>query len=63
MKKLEWVLAVALGLLLFVSAIGRIFSSEIRGDMADTLNVPGWFLVLAGLLEVLLAPQGRMERR
>lgn len=55
MKKLEWVLAVVLGLVLLASALGRIFSSGARGDMADSLNVPGWFLVLVSLWEIALA--------
>ena len=55
MKKLEWVLAVIVGLVLLLSALGRIFSSDTRGEMADTLNVPGWFLILVSLLEISLA--------
>lgn len=55
MKKLEWVLAVALGALLLVSALARIVSSDARGDMSDALNVPGWFLILVSLWEIVIA--------
>lgn len=52
MKILEWVLAVLLALVLLWASLLRVFSSDFRSDMADSLSVPGWFLILVSILEL-----------
>lgn len=55
MKKLEIALAVALALAIVAAALARIFSSKLRSEMADSLNVPAWFLIAVGIVEIVLA--------
>ncbi|MEM9130856.1 MAG: MauE/DoxX family redox-associated membrane protein [Actinomycetota bacterium] len=55
MKVLEWVLAIVLGLLIGVSGVSRLVSSDLRDEMGDYLNLPGWFLVLVSFWEILIA--------
>jgi uncharacterized membrane protein YphA (DoxX/SURF4 family) len=55
MKILEWVLAIFLGLVMLGAGVSRIISSETRSDLSDSIGVPGWFLILVSLLEILLA--------
>lgn len=54
MKKLEWVLAGVLAVVMFASALNKTFSEESRGTLSDQLNVPGWFLILVSLFEIVL---------
>ena len=55
MKKLEWVLAALLALVILLAAVGRIVSSQLRTDMSDSLSLPGWFLIVVSLIEIALA--------
>lgn len=55
MKKLELVLAVILGLALLLAAIGRLFSSQLRNDMSDSLGLPVWFLIVVSVVEIVIA--------
>lgn len=52
MRILEWVLAGLLALVLLWAALLRVFDGDFRSDMADSLSVPGWFLILVSILEV-----------
>ena len=54
MKILEWVLAVLLALVMLGAGANKLLSSEFRTDLADQINVPGWFLILVGLWELAL---------
>lgn len=54
MKILEWVLAVILALVVGLAAIARFFSSDLRNDMADSLSVPVWFLIVVSVVEIVL---------
>lgn len=55
MKKLELVLAVLLGLVLLLAAVGRLFSSQLRNDMSDSLGLPVWFLIIVSVIEIVIA--------
>jgi hypothetical protein len=55
MKNLELGLAGLLGLAILLAAVARIFSTELRTDMSDSLNLPGWFLIAVSVLEIVLA--------
>jgi len=55
MKILEWILAVGLALVMALAALNKILSSEFRDTLSDSINLPGWFLILVGLLELSLA--------
>ncbi|MEL7155700.1 MAG: DoxX family protein [Actinomycetota bacterium] len=54
MRIVEWVLAALVGLAMLGSALNKLFSSEFRGDLAEQINLPGWFLVLVALWELTL---------
>ena len=55
MKRLEVVLAFLLGLALLFAAVARFFSSQMRNEMADSLNVPVWFLLVVSVIEIVIA--------
>ena len=55
MRILEWVLAVILALAVGFAAIARFFSSDLRNDMADSLSLPVWFLIVVSVIEIVLA--------
>ena len=55
MKIVERVLPVVLAVIVVLAALNKIASSEFRGDLADSVNMPGWFLIVVGILELFLA--------
>ncbi|MEM8924885.1 MAG: DoxX family protein [Actinomycetota bacterium] len=54
MKIVEWVLAVLLALMMLGAGIGKLFVEDSRTELADQINVPGWFLLIVGVWEILL---------